>query len=201
MNIYIYNFFFYSDKCSTMEVNRYRQKFNKQHCLKYFLLCSTEERNSYRFGTTWGWVNDDIIFIFGWTIPLKGQWIYGTSSCQCILDLPGSHLVTWIMSLTRVWNSSVYLGADRTQGPTSNGEGWKACLMLMQDANTTMMLSATPHRTTITRFEINVIRPRDTDDRKREYKCYLKSSMSIILMVHTQSVTKYSAELGLYTFF
>ncbi len=25
---------------------------------KYLLLCSTKERNSYRFGTTWGWVND-----------------------------------------------------------------------------------------------------------------------------------------------
>ncbi len=23
------------------------------------------------FGTTWGWANDDNIFIFGWTIPLK----------------------------------------------------------------------------------------------------------------------------------
>ncbi len=34
-------------------------------------LCSTEERNSCRFGTTWGWVNDDRIFIFGWTVPLK----------------------------------------------------------------------------------------------------------------------------------
>ncbi len=28
-------------------------------------------KNSYRFGTTWGWVNDDRIFIFGWTIPLS----------------------------------------------------------------------------------------------------------------------------------
>ncbi len=27
-------------------------------------------RNSCRFGTTWGWVNDDSIFIFGWIIPL-----------------------------------------------------------------------------------------------------------------------------------
>ncbi len=33
-------------------------------------LCLAEQRNSYRFGTTWGWVNDDRIFIFGWTIPL-----------------------------------------------------------------------------------------------------------------------------------
>ncbi len=27
--------------------------------------------NKYRFGTTWGWVNGDRIFIFGWTIPLS----------------------------------------------------------------------------------------------------------------------------------
>ncbi len=26
---------------------------------------------SYRFGLTWGWVNDDRIYIFGWTIPLS----------------------------------------------------------------------------------------------------------------------------------
>ncbi len=37
---------------------------------KYIPLCSAEQRNSYRFGTTWGWVNDDRIFIFGWTILL-----------------------------------------------------------------------------------------------------------------------------------
>ncbi len=36
-------------------------------------LCLAEQRNSYfhRFGTTWGWVNDDRIFIFGWTILLS----------------------------------------------------------------------------------------------------------------------------------
>ncbi len=32
-----------------------------------------EQRNSYRFGTTWGGVNDDRIFIFGWTIPLTAS--------------------------------------------------------------------------------------------------------------------------------
>ncbi len=38
-----------------------------------FLLCSAEQRHSYRFGNTWGWVNDDRIFIFGWTIPLNRE--------------------------------------------------------------------------------------------------------------------------------
>ncbi len=28
------------------------------HSSKYLLLYSTDQRNSYRFGTTWGWVND-----------------------------------------------------------------------------------------------------------------------------------------------
>ncbi len=30
-----------------------------------------QNRNSYRFGKTWGWVNDDNIFILGWAIPLN----------------------------------------------------------------------------------------------------------------------------------
>jgi len=37
---------------------------------KCLLLCSAEDRNSYRFGTTWEWVHDDRIKIFWWTIPL-----------------------------------------------------------------------------------------------------------------------------------
>ncbi len=43
------------------------------HSSEYLPLCSVEHRHSYRFGTTWGWVNDDRIFIFGWTIPLRSQ--------------------------------------------------------------------------------------------------------------------------------
>ncbi len=35
---------------------------------QYLNLCSEDERRSYRFGTTWGWVINDRIFIFGWTI-------------------------------------------------------------------------------------------------------------------------------------
>ncbi len=37
---------------------------------KYLNLCSEYERRSYRFGTTWGWVINDRIFIFVWTILL-----------------------------------------------------------------------------------------------------------------------------------
>ncbi len=38
---------------------------------KYLDLCFEDERKSYGFGMTWGWVIHDRIFIFGWTIPLN----------------------------------------------------------------------------------------------------------------------------------
>ncbi len=38
---------------------------------KYLNLCSEDEQRSYEFGTTWGWVINDRIFIFRWTIPLR----------------------------------------------------------------------------------------------------------------------------------
>ncbi len=31
-------------------------------------------RKLYRFGTAWGWANDDIMFNFGWTISLRMLW-------------------------------------------------------------------------------------------------------------------------------
>lgn len=37
--------------------------------LLYLLLCSAE-RNSYSFGTTWGWLNHERIFILRWITPL-----------------------------------------------------------------------------------------------------------------------------------
>ncbi len=55
----------------TMEVNGAPKQPGYKLSSKYLPLCSAEQRHSYRFGTTWGWVNDDIIFIFGWTIPLR----------------------------------------------------------------------------------------------------------------------------------
>ncbi len=59
-------------------------------CHFYLPLCSAEQRHSYRFGTTWGRVNDRI-FIFGWTIPLSSvvirfQWQF---ECCCnIIEKP-----------------------------------------------------------------------------------------------------------------
>ncbi len=43
---------------------------------KYLPLCSTEQTHSNRIGTTWGGVNDDRIFILGWTVPLSSAGIF-----------------------------------------------------------------------------------------------------------------------------
>ncbi len=59
----------------TMEVNGAPKQPGYKLSSKYLPLCSAEQRHSYRFETTWGWVNDDRIFIFGWTIPLSVFWI------------------------------------------------------------------------------------------------------------------------------
>jgi len=48
--------------------NRAHQPY--RHSSKYLLLCSAEERNSYRFGKTLGGVINDRIFIFGGNISL-----------------------------------------------------------------------------------------------------------------------------------
>ncbi len=53
----------------TMQVNGAPKQPDYKLSSKYLPLCSAEQR--YRSGTTWGWVNDDRIFIFGWTIPLS----------------------------------------------------------------------------------------------------------------------------------
>ncbi len=55
----------------TMKVNGAPKQPDYKLSSKYLPLCSAEQTHSYRFGTTWGWVNDDRIFIFGWTIPLS----------------------------------------------------------------------------------------------------------------------------------
>ncbi len=38
---------------------------------KYLNFCSEDEQRSYRFETTWGWVINDRVLIFGWTIHLR----------------------------------------------------------------------------------------------------------------------------------
>ncbi len=60
---------FHSIFFPTMAVNGAPKQPGYKLSSKYLPLCSAEQRHSYRFGTTWGWVNDRIL-IFGWTIPL-----------------------------------------------------------------------------------------------------------------------------------
>ncbi len=55
----------------TMEVNGAPKQPDYKLSSEYLPLCSAEQRHSYRFGSTWGWVNDNRINIFGWTVPLK----------------------------------------------------------------------------------------------------------------------------------
>jgi len=47
----------------TSKVGTKYQLFSYQFGSSKYLLCSAEERNSYRFETTWGGGNDDSIFI------------------------------------------------------------------------------------------------------------------------------------------
>ncbi len=58
------------DSIPSMDVNGAPKQPGYKLSSKYIPLCSAEQRNSYRLGTTSGWVNDDSIVIFGWTIPL-----------------------------------------------------------------------------------------------------------------------------------
>ncbi len=62
---------FHSIFFPTMEVNGAPKQPGYKLSSKYLPLFTAEQRNLYRFGTTWGWVNNDRIFIFGLTIPLR----------------------------------------------------------------------------------------------------------------------------------
>ncbi len=73
---------FHSIFFPTMEVNGAPKQPGYKLSSKYLPLCSAEQRNSYKFGTTWGWVNDDRILIFGWTVPLSTRAI--TFTCESI---------------------------------------------------------------------------------------------------------------------
>ncbi len=55
--------------CPFLEVNGAPKQPGYKLSSKYLSLCSAEQRHSYRFGTTRGWVNDRI-FLCGWTIPV-----------------------------------------------------------------------------------------------------------------------------------
>ncbi len=68
-----------------MEVNGYHgyHGYHKPTSSQHLFLCSAEERNPYRFWTTWGWVNYTI-FSSGWPIFLSHApyWILTMSSSE-----------------------------------------------------------------------------------------------------------------------
>ncbi len=49
---------------------------------KYLNLCFEDEQRSHRFGMTQGWVINDRIFIFGWTIPLRYKLVTMWITCK-----------------------------------------------------------------------------------------------------------------------
>ncbi len=71
---------------------------------KHLNFCYEDEQRSYRFGTTWEWVINDRIFIFGWIHHSPGVWL--TS------DLT-NHIAEkwWVLTCFHSWNkipSDVY---------------------------------------------------------------------------------------------
>ncbi len=71
---------FHSIFFPTIEVNGAPKQPGYKLSSKYLPLCSAEQINSYRFGNTWRWVNDDRMFIFGRTIPLISLFILQSRS-------------------------------------------------------------------------------------------------------------------------
>ncbi len=66
---------------------------------KYLNLCSEDERRSYRFEITRGWVINDIIFIFGWTIPLS--WDNGQALFNCLILIKKNYFYSAFV----MWNT------------------------------------------------------------------------------------------------
>ncbi len=91
----------------SVEVNGVPKQPGYKLSSKYLHLYSAEQRNSYRFGTTWGCVNDDRIFIFGWTILLSLQAFPSSlkHTMHCILQT----------RVKRQWNINTYNSFILTQ--------------------------------------------------------------------------------------
>ncbi len=57
---------------------------------KYLKLCSEDEQSFYRFGTTWGYVINDKIFILGWSNPLRQTTENNRGPCNSKNDAKGA---------------------------------------------------------------------------------------------------------------
>ncbi len=81
----LWNIFFH-----TMEVNGYHQLFGYQHSSKYLLLCSTEQRSSYRCGATWTWTKFELEWKMLFSIFCTAFW-----DTSVRLDLKVLKYVKW----------------------------------------------------------------------------------------------------------
>ncbi len=84
----------------TIEVNGAQKTAWLQTFFRISSLCSAERTHSYRFGTIWGWVNGDIIFIVGWAMPLSrvlapGRWYNDRTNLQTHFRKCKTVVVQW----------------------------------------------------------------------------------------------------------
>ncbi len=86
-----------------MEVNDAPELLCFPYSSEYLPLCSAEQTHSYRFGTTWGRVNDDRIFFLWVNYPFKYTNTYLTCPCQTVGHYWNSQSFVWgEMSVTCV---------------------------------------------------------------------------------------------------
>ncbi len=85
-------------KCKTIRCAIAKQIAWLQTFFKISSFVFGRTKNSYRFGTTWGWVNDRI-YIFWWTIPLRLE--YTTQPLPEFLP----QFTVWMSLDDNCWNS------------------------------------------------------------------------------------------------
>ncbi len=95
---------------------------------KYLSVCSAEQRHSYRFGTTWGWVNHDRNVIFGWTL-------FNHTSHYFNINWIGSRIIlkeysAVVTKLVRIWltdNLHALISVFLVRGATfhTNARPWE----------------------------------------------------------------------------
>ncbi len=84
-----------------MEVNGYHQLCNCTTIKEEIFFISSfvfSRRNSYKFGTAWGWVNE-IIFIFQWKIPLNSVWLFSVDGMQETCLFTSQHVFMFCLYL------------------------------------------------------------------------------------------------------
>ncbi len=77
----------YSEECVKQSSSGAPKQPGYKLSSEYLPLCSAEQTHSYRFGSTWGWVNDDRIFIFGCTVPLRSLILFVSPAQVCLIGI------------------------------------------------------------------------------------------------------------------